>query len=78
MKLLLCAVFINASILGARNPFQYEPIHQQNVVDTAPCCIGEGVCGDERLTLIRMEDGELRVIKEKVPSTLGKAEGLGG
>lgn len=78
MKQLLCLLLISTSLLDARNPFRYETLHNEEVVVERSCCVGEGMCGDEQLRLIRTQDGELRVIKEKVPSTLGKAEGLGG
>lgn len=70
---------MNAPIFAARNPFRYEaPQPTTQAIIEEPCCVGEGSCGDAVLRIIRTSDGELRVIKEKVPSTLGKAEGLGG
>lgn len=78
MKRWLWAFLVSFSLYGIRNPFRYENSHTKDIASNKPQCVGEGMCGDEQLRFIRTQHGELRLIKEKIPSTLGKAEGLGG
>jgi hypothetical protein len=66
---------------SADNPFEYaamEVLSDDQKNSYEPRCVAEGFCGDQALIVMKTDDGSLHVMKEKVPSTLGKAEGLGG
>ena len=65
--------FVSAIII-ARNPFIYE----QNAETSDTPCIADGAYDGARVELVRNAAGDLTLMIEKIPSTLGKAEGLGG
>jgi hypothetical protein len=69
-RAVLMMVCISAS---ARNPFAFQEESPSTL-----SALAEGEYDGAHMKVMRASDGSLTVMIEKIPSTLGKAEGLGG